>query len=108
VDLRELGRVQVTLGGAPVTQLNELECVDDTVWANVWRTNTIVGIDATSGEVTHVVDATLLAEQVEVGDPSDDVLNGIAHDPETGRFYLTGKRWPTIFEVELIPAPGPP
>jgi glutaminyl-peptide cyclotransferase len=102
--MREVGRVTVTLDGAPQAQLNELECVDGTVWANVWHTNTILGIDATSGEVTHVVDASALAEQVEVGNPSEDVLNGIAFDDATGHYWLTGKHWPTLFEVELVPA----
>jgi glutamine cyclotransferase len=74
------------------------------VWANVWHTNTILGIDATSGEVTHVVDASSLAAQVEVGNPSEDVLNGIAFDEATGHYWLTGKHWPTLFEVELVPA----
>lgn len=104
-DLRELGAVTVMLDGAPMSQLNELECVDGTVWANVWHTTTILGIDPDTGEVTDVVDASSLAEQVEVGDAGNDVLNGIAHDPATGRFWLTGKHWPTMFEVELVPAP---
>lgn len=103
-DLTELGRVQVTLDGAPLDQLNELECVDGAVWANVWQTNTIVRIDSASGEVTAVVDASSLTERVEVDNPGDDVLNGIAHDPATGHFFLTGKHWPTVFEVELVPA----
>lgn len=104
-DLTELAAVTVTLDGAPISQLNELECVDGTVWANVWHTTTILGIDPDTGEVTDIVDASSLAEQVEVGDPAEDVLNGIAHDPATDRFWLTGKRWPTMFEVELLPAP---
>ncbi len=107
-DLTELDAVTVTLDGRPMSQLNELECVDGTVWANVWHTTTILGIDPDTGEVTDVVDASSLAEQVEVGDAAQDVLNGIAHDPATGRFWLTGKRWPTMFEVELVPAPTVP
>lgn len=104
-DLSELGSVTVTLDGEPLAKLNELECVDGSVWANVWLTNTIVQIDPATGAVTAIVDASTLAEQVKVGDPSQDVLNGIAHDPRTRTFWLTGKHWPTMFEVELIPEP---
>mgnify|MGYP001562161694 FL=1 len=104
LELTRTGDVEVRLDGMPVTRLNELECVDGTVWANVWQTDTIVAIDPSTGTVTAVVDASgLLADRSSLGD--DDVLNGIAHDPETGRFLLTGKRWPVLFEVVFEPAP---
>ncbi|GAB2932326.1 glutaminyl-peptide cyclotransferase [Rhodococcus aerolatus] len=96
------GGVAVTLAGAPLREINELECVDGQVWANVWQTDSIVRIDPTSGDVTAVVDATGLL-------PTDqrrgaDVLNGIAAVPGTDRFLLTGKLWPTTFEVRFVPA----
>ena len=99
------------LDGEPVERLNELECVGSTVWANVWLTDRIVGIDLSlegtpdgaAGRVTAVVDASgLVADRSGFG--PDDVLNGIAHDPETGRFLLTGKRWPVLYEVDFVPA----
>jgi glutaminyl-peptide cyclotransferase len=97
----------VRLDGRPVERLNELECVDGTVWANVWLTDTIVAIDPSTGAVTAVVDASgLLADRSTMGD--EDVLNGIAHDPETGRFLLTGKRWPVLFEVVFEPVSDQP
>ena len=87
-----------------VGRLNELECVNGTVWANVWQTDRIVAVEVASGRVTAVVDASdLVADRSGFG--SDDVLNGIAHDPEAGRFLLTGKRWPVLFEVVFEPAP---
>ncbi len=95
------GGVQVTAAGQPVLMLNELECVGDEVWANVWETPYIVRIDAATGTVTGVLDMTGLA----VPDPSASdpgaVLNGIAYDPERGTFLLTGKLWPTMYEVRV-------
>jgi len=101
---QRLSQLEVTLDGRPVDRLNELECVNGTVWANVWRTDRIVAVEVGSGRVTAVVDASdLVADRSGFG--SDDVLNGIAHDPKTGRFLLTGKRWPVLFEVVFEPAP---
>jgi glutaminyl-peptide cyclotransferase len=88
-----------------VDRLNELECVDGTVWANVWQTDRIVAIDPATGSVTAVVDASgMVADRSGFGD--DDVLNGIAHDPDSGRFLLTGKRWPVLYEVFFEPDPS--
>jgi glutamine cyclotransferase len=98
-----LGTVDVTLDGRAVTELNELECVGSTVWANVWLTNTIVGIDAATGEVTTVVDAQALDDADPAGGPNQ-VLNGIAYDPEADTFLLTGKEWSTLFEVRFVDA----
>ncbi len=96
------GGVEIHLDGEPVDRLNELECVDGTVWANIWQADRIVAINPASGRVTVVVDASgLPVDRSGLG--SDDVLNGIAHDASTGRFLLTGKRWPTLFEVEFVP-----
>ncbi len=91
----------MVLGGEPVDRLNELECVGSTIWANVWLTDQIVAFDVTDGRVVMVVDASGLPIDRSVLGP-DAVLNGIAHDPESGRFLLTGKRWPWLFEVELV------
>ena len=106
-DLTRIGEVQVLLDGSPVERLNELECVDGTVWANVWLTDTIVAIDPSTGRVASVVDASgLLADRSDFG--ADDVLNGIAHDPASGHFLLTGKRWPVLFEVVFESASNQP
>jgi glutaminyl-peptide cyclotransferase len=94
--------VPVTLGGAPLDQINELDCSDGhTVWANVWRTDDIVGIDLASGRVTAVVDASGLRPPSTTNDP-EAVLNGIAAIPGTpGEFLITGKRWPTTYRVRM-------
>jgi glutaminyl-peptide cyclotransferase len=101
VSFEPTGSVQVTAAGQPVVKLNELECVDGLVWANVWETPYIVRIDPATGLVTGVLDMTGLA----IPDPSlsdpGAVLNGIAHDAEHGTFLLTGKLWPTMYEVRI-------
>lgn len=94
--------VRVRERGAPLDQLNELECVDGVVWANVWQTDRIVRIDPRNGRVTAVVDASGLLERDERR--GADVLNGIAWIPERERFVITGKLWPRMFEVEMVPA----
>jgi glutamine cyclotransferase len=92
-------RVSVTLDGGPVGQLNELECVDGFVWANIWLTDSIVQIDPADGAVTAVVDASGLERPDEA-----DVLNGIAYDPAAESYLLTGKLWPAMYEVRFVPA----
>ena len=89
--------VAVTASGRPVAGLNELECVDGTVYANVFGQDFLVRIDPTSGKVTTWIDAWGLLDADEAAEA--DVLNGIAFDPETARFYVTGKLWPRMFEV---------
>lgn len=95
--VRELA---VTRAGQPLRRLNELECVGDTVYANVWTTDTIVAIDADSGKVTAEIDASGLLTPEE--DRGTDVFNGIAYDKRSGRFFVTGKYWPKMFEVEFV------
>lgn len=98
--------VTVRLAGAPIDQLNELEWDKGRIWANLWQRDRIVRIDAASG----AVDATLdLPGLLPVADrrADTDVLNGIAIDPADGAFWVTGKRWPTLFRLELRAAAGP-
>jgi glutamine cyclotransferase len=96
----ETGQVTVLLDGDPVPELNELECVDGMVYANVWQTDHIVVIDPATGEVTAVIDAAGLLEGPEL--TGADVLNGIAYDADTDSFWITGKQWPTLFEVTFV------
>lgn len=101
VTFAETGSVRVTLDGGEVTRLNELECVDGQVWANIWRTDRLVRIDPADGHVTAVVDTGgLLDAQRRAG---TDVLNGIAAVGD-GEFLLTGKLWPAMFRVRFVPA----
>ena len=95
------GSVQVTGEGLPQRNINELECVDGTVWANIWQTDLIVGIDPGSGRIIAEIDAAALADNHRTA----DVLNGIAYRPDNGHFLFTGKNWPALYEVEIAKAP---
>lgn len=95
----EVGQVRVRSASGPVDELNELECVGDLVYANVWHTDTILRIDPVSGAVTGEIDASGLLEPGERA--AADVLNGIAAIPGTDEFLLTGKLWPRMFRVRF-------
>ncbi|MCY4526834.1 MAG: glutaminyl-peptide cyclotransferase [Anaerolineaceae bacterium] len=128
-DFSLLEELPVTLGGAPPGEfvyydkqvlpladmeegqvyaqlelLNELECVDGLVYANVWLSDLILVIDGASGEVRSIIDAGGLLSPEEQAEA--DVLNGIAWLPQRETFLLTGKLWPTLFEVQFLPAEG--
>ncbi|WP_308074805.1 glutaminyl-peptide cyclotransferase [Actinokineospora sp. PR83] len=99
----ETGRVAVRDDdGAPVRQLNELECVGGQVWANVWQTDRVVRIDPGTGRVTGVAELTGLLSGTER--QGTDVLNGIAAIPGTDEFLVTGKLWPAMFRIRFVPA----
>lgn len=119
-----IGRMLVTIEGSPVqsNRLNELECVDDIIYANFWQTDFIVQINKFNGNVVGVIDASgLLTQDIireipghfvdqETGEarpPFDADLNGIAYNPITDTFFITGKYWSRMFEVVFIPAPVP-
>lgn len=102
-----IARQLVTVNGRPLGQqlLNELECVGDYVYANLWNTDFILQIDKFTGNAVSIIDASDLlteAQAAELG--SGGVLNGIAYNPESDTFYITGKLWPTLFEVRFVPA----
>ena len=95
-------KVEVTLNGNPINMLNELEYINDEIWANVWQTDFILRIDPVSGVVNSVIDLSGLSELTEQGS-SEAVLNGIAWDAEQQRLFVTGKHWANLFEIELVP-----
>jgi glutaminyl-peptide cyclotransferase len=94
----EIGSVSVTYQGTPFTGLNELECVDGQVWANVSPTDLIARIDPATGKVTAVVDGARLLDDARRAQAQQ--LNGIAY-AGAGEFVLTGKYWPTMFRVRF-------
>ena len=94
----------VTENGKKVTRLNELEWVDGKIWANVWKTDRIVIIDPASGAVTASINLQGLLPDGERR-KGTDVLNGIARDPADGSIWVTGKRWPWLYQIELLPLP---
>lgn len=91
----------VTLAGTPVQFINELEWIEGRIWANVYTTDQIVVINPRNGIVEGVIDLTGLLPASE-RTPMTDVLNGIAYDAATKRIFVTGKRWPRIYEIEVI------
>lgn len=97
----EIGSVTVRDGSTPVTRLNELEYIGGEVFANVWFKDYILRIDPETGTVLGRIDCSGLLTPAEA--LSADVLNGIAFDPETNRLWITGKYWPKVFEIGLVP-----
>ncbi len=100
--LREVRRIVVKDRGTPVTQLNELEYIRGEIYANVWHTDRIARISPATGQVLGWIDLTGLLEPDEVSDP-EAVLNGIAYDAARDRLFVTGKLWPKLFEIKVVP-----
>jgi glutamine cyclotransferase len=94
----------VRAAGRAVTRLNELEYIDGRIWANIWMTPWIAVIDPADGRVTDMVDLSPLVAEVGA-DNYDAVANGIAWDAVNRRLYVTGKLWPTLFQIH-VPALG--
>lgn len=105
--LRETGRLTVTLAGRPLPRLNELEIVRGEIWANVWPTDAIARIDPDTGTVTGIVQGRSLRDLLP-DSAKPDVLNGIAYDKDGDRIFITGKWWPRLFEVHLVPVADAP
>ena len=97
----EQGRLRVRDGDRAVPHINELEYVDGVIYANIWQEDRIARIDPKTGVVTGWVDMSNLLTATERS-RGVDVLNGIAHDPKTGNFLVTGKLWPWVFEVQFV------
>ena len=99
-----IGRLSVRDAGQPVDQLNELEYIRGEIWANIWFDDRIVRISPDTGEVLGWIDLAGLYPRAQRG--YEDVLNGIAFDPESERLFVTGKNWPRLYEIELVPGDG--
>jgi glutaminyl-peptide cyclotransferase len=99
--LREVRKLVVLDGGRPVADLNELEYVKGEIYANVYRTDRIARISPKTGRVTGWIDLRGLLDPRDAG--GVDVLNGIAYDAAKDRLFVTGKLWPKIFEIQLVP-----
>ncbi len=103
---QEFQRLQVRAGEEPIAGLNELEYVGKDLYANVWPTSRIAIINPQSGQLKGWLDLSNILPVV-FRHPRIDVLNGIARDPESGRLFVTGKRWPKLFEIEVFPQASP-
>ncbi|MDR3452658.1 MAG: glutaminyl-peptide cyclotransferase [Rhodoferax sp.] len=100
---REVRRITVKDHGAPVTQLNELEYIHGEIYANVWHTDRIARISPATGQVLGWIDLSGLEPASALAN-GEAVLNGIAYDAAHDRLLVTGKLWPSIFEIKVIPA----
>ena len=98
---REIRRVTVRDAGVPIDQLNELEFVRGEVWANVWHTDRIARIAPQTGRVVGWIDLSGLMSTYRL--EAEAVLNGIAYDAATQRLFVTGKLWPRLFEIRVVP-----
>jgi glutaminyl-peptide cyclotransferase len=100
--LKEIRRITVKDGDQPVTELNELEFVKGEIYANVWQTDRIARISPADGKVLGWIDLSgILLKSDRSG--ADAVLNGIAYDAAADRLFVTGKLWPKLFEIKLVP-----
>ena len=98
---KPVGTIKVSVGNRKADQLNELEWIGGEIWANVYMTDNIYRIDPATGRVVGIIDLAGLQSPLDVA-YNTDVLNGIAHDPATGRIWLTGKNWNKIYQVEIV------
>ena len=99
--MQEQRRIEVYDTEGPVTALNELEYVDGLIYANIYCTDNIVAIDPATGKVLKIIDMRNLLDKSKLTQRVD-VLNGIAYQPSTNRWFVTGKLWPAMFQVEFV------
>ena len=99
---RVLDQVTVTRNGQEIVRINELEYILGEVFANIWQTDMIIRINPQNGDVLGEIDLRGLLPVSDLTGQTD-VLNGIAYDPETDRLFVTGKLWPYVFEIRLVP-----
>lgn len=95
-----LGIINVSLDGYMLSYINELEWVDGYIWANVYTYDIIVKIDPKSGEVVGYVELGELRQLLK-NNPQAEAFNGIAYNPSNGHFFVTGKNWNSLFEIEI-------
>jgi glutamine cyclotransferase len=94
----------VTLNGRPLARLNELEWIRGEIWANVWGAEQLVTIDPGNGAVTAIIDLRGILPASE-RTPDTDVLNGIAWNSTDDAIWVTGKKWPWLYRIDLRPRP---
>jgi glutaminyl-peptide cyclotransferase len=91
--------LRVRDAGRAITNLNELEWIEGEIWANVWMTDRIARISPNTGEVNAWIDFASLWPVSERPSPGEQVLNGIAYDKATRRIFITGKKWPRLYQI---------
>jgi glutaminyl-peptide cyclotransferase len=93
--------LRVRDAGRPIANLNELEWIEGEIWANVWMTDRIARISPRTGEVNAWIDLSSLWPVAQRPMPTDQVLNGIAYDAANRRIYITGKKWPRLYQITV-------
>lgn len=97
---KETRHIVVKDGARTIDQLNELEYIKGEIYANVWHSDRIARISPQDGHVLGWIDLTgLLPASQKIDEES--VLNGIAYDAQHDRLFVTGKQWPTVFEIKI-------
>lgn len=100
-NIKPVKTLLVTENEAPLKNLNELEFINGFIYANVFYTNMIVKIDPSNGKVVGKLDLTSLANDAINKNPNSNVLNGIAYDSQSKSIYVTGKLWPSIYQIDF-------
>jgi glutaminyl-peptide cyclotransferase len=99
VTFQRVRQVSVYDGNTPVLDINELEYVNGDVYANIWLEQKIAIINPQTGQVKSWIDLTGIYQS----NNPDNVLNGIAYDPQTNRLFITGKNWPSLYQITITP-----
>ncbi len=102
VSFQPIRKITVHDGPVLVSQLNELEFIKGEIWANIWHSERIVRISPANGEVRAYVDLHGLRPAETLANP-EAVLNGIAYDAARDRLFVTGKQWPSVFQIKVTP-----
>jgi glutamine cyclotransferase len=102
VSLKTQRTIDVFDGGRPVNQLNELEYIKGEIYANIWQTDLIIRIDPNSGKILGALDVEKLFPRDERRGDLDAWPNGIAYDQGGDRLFVSGKRWPNLFEIRIV------
>ncbi len=93
--------ISVKGNGKPQIYINELEYINGFIYANIWQTSQIAKIDPNNGNAVGVLDLSAIVSEAKSKNPKADVLNGIAYNPSNGLVYVTGKMWPSIYQIDF-------
>ena len=99
--LKVVKTINVTFNGSSALYMNELEFIDGYIYANVWTTNNIAKIDPKTGIIVGIIDLSSLFYEARKAYPMSEATNGIAYDSSKDRIFVTGKFWPTIYQIKF-------
>jgi glutamine cyclotransferase len=97
----QTGTLEIYDNEGPVRMINELEYINGLIYANIYQTEEIIAFDPKTGKVIKRIDCRKIIPDGFRGE-QDNVLNGIAYDKNSGRIFITGKRWPSLYEVKFL------